>query len=321
MKVLVFAIASRSPVYDCFIRIWKAYMNSRPWITSYLVFGGAKEFRVEGDEIHMPVTESWKPGILHKTIWAFRWAIEQELDFDFVLRTNLSSFWILDKIRPYLETLPKTKVGLSNHEHPLVQGDVGIFNGSGMFFSRDIIEGLAKVEDWRYMEPDDREITRHVVYKLGGKIYDKRWYAWKANTVSELDVPGNLSRLEESGAFQIRVKNPLDHEFYKIDNVRIQLDVPIQLALFYKYYREKPRMSPMEMKLANYALFYRLTSDVQLSNQLVEFLRQNPLNHPWMKTIKITNRPSPNSLAIFRGNLYISVDHPCIMASYINMFI
>ena len=234
MRLLVFAIASHNQVYDKLAAIWKLYMNSRPWIKSYLIYGGSSKLEITADEIHFPVTECLIPGILHKTIWAFRLAVEGQYEYDYVLRTNLSSFWILDRVYDYLCKMPTTKTIISNREYPLCPGNIGILNGSGMFFSRDVVEYLASVKNYNYAEPDDREITQHAYYGYGANFVHKPFYFWIVDR--ELEVVENVKCLEESDAIQVRIRNPYHDDEYKNLALRETIDPKIHRTLFWKYY-------------------------------------------------------------------------------------
>lgn len=273
-RLLVFAIASHNGLYDRFASIWKAYMNSRPWIRSFLIYGDAPKLRVTYDELHLPVNESWIPGILHKTIWAMRWAMEEGIQFDYMLRTNLSSFWILDRIPKCLELLPDERVGMSHHLVPLVRGDVGIYNGSGMFFSYDVVKFLCEIDDWRYQEPDDREISRQA-YKMGTRIYSKHHYQWLSDSPKQLDVERNLNNIDHSNVVQIRVQNPRPRELYKDISLRVQIDVPIHIALYYHYYApDFKTLIKGNEKLAQKALFFVIESNVDLN--MKKFIESSP---------------------------------------------
>lgn len=232
MKVLVLAIASRGSPYDEFAKIWKMYMNSRPWIKSYLVYGDSNEFKIEEDEIHVPVQECLIPGILHKTIWTMRWS--KDVEYDWLLRTNLSSFWLLDRMYEFLQKIPKENIMISNYEFPIWEKATGILNGSGMFFSRDVVERLAALENFDYSAPDDRELT----YKgldVGARILHKPFYFWLSDT-SDIEATENIKCLNEGNCFQVRIRNPYHGDGYKDVDKRLSIDLPIQRILYFYYY-------------------------------------------------------------------------------------
>lgn len=236
MKLLVFAIATHDPVMDKFAQIFKMYMNSRPWIKSYLLYGNSNHFRVEGEEIHFPVVETFIPGILHKTLWAFRWALEEKLEFDYILRANLSSFWILDRLYNYLSKMPLTRTIISHKEYPITPGDVGMMNGSGMFFSRDVIEYLAKYTDYNYSAPDDREITQKAYYGYRANFIHKPFYLWIVQNPDDVEMTENINHIENSDVIQIRTRNPYHELLYKNLELRDKIDPRIHRTLFFKYY-------------------------------------------------------------------------------------
>lgn len=105
-----------------------------------------------GNIIHVCGNESGTEGygIYAKTIKAMQHIINK-YDFEFVMRTNISSFLCLDNILKYLDTIPKSGYagGYSWGTH---------LSGTGIFMSRDVIEILTK--DIRHLVPyDDYNIS------------------------------------------------------------------------------------------------------------------------------------------------------------------
>lgn len=300
MKLIVLAIASHSPTYDRFAKIFKAYMNSRPWIKSFLVYGGSGPFRVTEDEIHVPVVESLIPGILHKTLWAMRYVI-QNFEFDYLLRTNLSSFWILDRIPPYLEFLPDTMACSSHHMTPLCPNNLGMCDGSGMFFTRDVIVGLCRNETWGWDQPDDREISKRA-YMLGCRIYSKHYLLWKAEP-GNLNIQENLKVLDNSDTFQVRIRNSWG------ERNRIQIDPIIQYACYEHFYGNHPKLSPLEEELSRSAIFYKCNIEVDVSEEFRKYIESSLFD----EEITITNEIKTNSLIVSSGTIINNVVNPLVM--------
>lgn len=233
MKVLCIAIASKSPLYDKFAEVWKMYMNSRPWIKSFLIYGGSDKLKVVGDEIHFPVHENFIPGILHKTIWAMRETIG--LEYDYLLRTNLSSFWILDRIPAFLEKIPKTNTIFSNYEYPIVANAPGMLDGSGMWFSKDVVQKICNHKDFNYSAPDDRELS-YIAMTYGAKLIHKPFYFWISDS-PDIEATENIKCLESTDCFQVRIRNPYhDDKLYRDENVRMAIDCKIHRILYFYYY-------------------------------------------------------------------------------------
>lgn len=113
-KLLVLIIASdQNPVYLEEQELWRSYMHKdRDHVEAYFIKGNPdlkSEFEIDGDVIWSKTAETITPGVLNKTVLSLEALFPRLDEFDFVLRTNLSSFFNFPKMLKFLETLPKTK--------------------------------------------------------------------------------------------------------------------------------------------------------------------------------------------------------------------
>jgi hypothetical protein len=125
-----------------------------------------------------------------------------------------------------------------------------------MFFTRDVIEYLAKCDNYNYSEPDDREITKHAYYGYGAKfesqcisyknihldINEKRFnfihkpfYLWIVQNPDDIEFHENITHIDKSDVIQIRTRNPYHGDYKKLE-IREQIDPRIHRTLFFKYY-------------------------------------------------------------------------------------
>ena len=172
---------------------------------------------------------------------------------------------------------------------------------------------------WRYGEPDDREISRQAIFKLQTKIYSKHHYPWIANTVEELDIQGNLRRLDESNAIQVRIKNPRINEGYKDKVKRLQIDPVIHNALYYHFYVTIPKMSDVEYRLMQFALFYHVILETNLSMEARKLLAFSPCNHPSFHPITIGTGDDSNIIHKKDGQLTVNINHPIVKSMSVNL--
>lgn len=147
LKVLVLIIASdNEPRYIELQHLWRSYMHSDPeHIECYFIRGDhnlpiSSLYRLDGDVLWSRTKESTIPGILMKTLYSFEYFQPRLKEFDFVIRTNLSSFYVFPRLLEYLETLPKTKC----YSGPLARYDLTAASGCGMIFSPDVVELIIK---------------------------------------------------------------------------------------------------------------------------------------------------------------------------------
>lgn len=90
-----------------------------------------------GNHIYVRGIESQIPGVITKTMKAIEY-ISISYDFDYVVRTNLSSFWNLNNLLPLLELLPK-----SGYYGGVVPFDTFV-SGTGIIISKDVAISLSQ---------------------------------------------------------------------------------------------------------------------------------------------------------------------------------
>lgn len=111
MKIIILIISSQATHYDQMKEIWKKYMNKHANIKCYFIeFDNDIDVNTVLDEmnntIYVKGNESYIPGILDKTIKSIQHIVLSNVEFDYILRTNLSTFVVLDKLYNYLLNNP-----------------------------------------------------------------------------------------------------------------------------------------------------------------------------------------------------------------------
>src|SRR3990167_3166550 len=95
-------------------QVWSSYAHLDPsHVEAYFIRGNPNltaEVELEGDVLWSRTEECVKPGILNKTILSMEYFLSRLHEFDYVLRTNLSSFYVMPKLLEFLKTLPKNGV-------------------------------------------------------------------------------------------------------------------------------------------------------------------------------------------------------------------
>jgi hypothetical protein len=143
-KVLVLIIANDDKdYYLAEQKIWRSYMHlDREHVEAYFIKGTPdleQPYLIFEDEILSKMTENYIPGILNKTILSMEAMLSRLDEFDYVLRTNLSSFYYFPKLLDFLKTLPPTKcytasVGTHNGK--------SFGSGAGFILSIDLVKML-----------------------------------------------------------------------------------------------------------------------------------------------------------------------------------
>jgi len=170
-KTLILIIATDDkPVYREQQRIWQAYMNSDPkHFEAYFIRANPDlptPYEIKKNEIIVKTKEGLSPGIINKTIMSME-ALQGRLDeFDYILRTNLSSFFPYKNLKNHIEKLPKENCysGISMYNiagwefsRDLVY--VPFISGAAIIFSKDVVKLLikehGKLEEFKEKIPDD----------------------------------------------------------------------------------------------------------------------------------------------------------------------
>jgi hypothetical protein len=81
-------------------------------------------------------SRGWE-SILSNTLTGFKWALEVEEKFDFVIRTNISSYWNIQNTLELLSSLPETEL-YAGHELNVLE--TRFIAGDGIILSRDLVE-------------------------------------------------------------------------------------------------------------------------------------------------------------------------------------
>ena len=117
-KLIILIIASDAPHYEVFKKCWMEYMNKNENIKSFFLYSNENmdtDIYITKDSITYNCKESLIPGILYKTIAGYYFC-QKKLSYDFMLRTNLSSFIIFPNILKYLNSIEKQNIWVSNLE-------------------------------------------------------------------------------------------------------------------------------------------------------------------------------------------------------------
>lgn len=149
VKIVVLIISSDDqPFYAPLRDQWKRYMNKDPDIRSYFLRNDPSRFvsdedrpllcKLEGEYLYFQAPEIPIPGIHEKTVKSIMF-LSQILpdwkDVDYIIRTNLSSFYIWDRLKTYLLDKPTTNFvagDINTHHEPHYP------SGCGVIMSKDV---------------------------------------------------------------------------------------------------------------------------------------------------------------------------------------
>lgn len=198
MKVLVLVIYSNDlPVYENNLKGWRLYSKSNPSFDVYFMIHSKEVDKPElrDDILYLPGEENFAtmPFKFTKSLEYFNYQ-----KYDFVLRPNMSSFYVFHNLLPVLEALPKEN---------LLAGECwgNFISGAGMIFSRDVCEILATygeaIHKFKPFEGDDIRISQylHFFHEIPyTQTQPKRYDVVDGENGTEEKIPSDV--------FHIRVK-------------------------------------------------------------------------------------------------------------------
>ena len=129
-KLIILIIASDAPHYEVFKKCWMEYMNKNENIKSFFLYSNENldtDIYVTKDSITYNCKESLIPGILYKTIAGYYFS-QKKLSYDFMLRTNLSSFINFPQLLTYLDNIERNNIWVSNLELMPFISDINMTN-------------------------------------------------------------------------------------------------------------------------------------------------------------------------------------------------
>lgn len=162
MRVLYLALAGGSIDHDQHkisqINTWADNSQSAHRVIWMHGNPSLKEPQLLGNDLFLPIEEKYE-NLLEKTILAVRWALEN-LEFDYLIRTNTSNYFYSPLVENYLAQLASKQAGgviaswrgmiketTKSHEY---------ISGAGIFLSRFSTGVLSKIDFAQYEQiPDD----------------------------------------------------------------------------------------------------------------------------------------------------------------------
>ncbi len=137
---------------NCIKQTW---VKHNPDNVNVIFYHGGVEEEVTDDKIITNYSEGLH-NIGYKTIRAFE-ILLQNNNFDYIFRTNSSSYINIERLVEYLDDKP-----LDNFYHGMIghHGDINFASGCGYFISKDVVEKVVENKDnWPHQIIDDVAIA------------------------------------------------------------------------------------------------------------------------------------------------------------------
>lgn len=160
------------------------------------------------NHLYFQGTDSITPGMYQKTIKAIEY-INKNYEYEFILRTNLSSFLNLNNILSYLDLVPNINFagGYSFQ---------GFISGTGIFMSRDV--GNILIQDQRNDDINEDVLISNIISQNNIPIINITAYKWGFLTdADESHLPPNCEFIS-CGAFDENIKYSSNILYFRIKN-------------------------------------------------------------------------------------------------------
>ena len=219
-KLILLVIANRSELYDKFVNIyWKKfieYTNKLGQIKIFLLYGNdnIEPFNdIKENIIQYNEKDSLIPGILKKTLYAFEY-INNNYEFDYILRTNLSSFFIYDKLIKLIDTFSKTKflsgplgptfINLNNQEEYDKKLDYFV-SGTAIILSKDLVSDIInKKNNLNYSLFDDVAISN--LLNTNERINQKRYDITNFTRINKNILNNFFDEITKNNHYHVMIK-------------------------------------------------------------------------------------------------------------------
>jgi len=217
MKVLVLIIASDGNHYNTLQIFWESYMNINKNFECYFIKAdpNIEENYISNNTIYIKSEEKFD-NIFYKTQQALKYFKPRFNEFNYIFRTNLSSFIFFDKYIKWLDTLPSQQV---YNGYIGWHGEYPYTSGCGFTITTDIANLFIDYKNGNYVIDD-------VTF---GKIC-------KENNIPITTAPCQMLFMESLDR-EITLFNTFDKAFhFRINSPRKNEDITIYYNLLKIYY-------------------------------------------------------------------------------------
>jgi len=209
-ELIILAIASRNETYDQFVKnywyhIIKYVKQNHTNIKIFLLYGNSNidDFDEIKDNIIKSEYDETFPNILEKTLDAFEF-VTNKYKYDYIFRTNLSTFTVIEHIQSIINMLPETFIGgtVAPYEN------FKFIGGMGILISKDIIQNM--IENRKLIlnkTIDDVDIGKYLYGKYNFTNIKRLDIVCKNYLFNEENLNMIYNTIISNKFFFIRIKN------------------------------------------------------------------------------------------------------------------
>lgn len=234
-KAIILVLASHDqPLYKFFKRAWETCLDSNSNIRVFFTYGRNPDLvPKEHDLIYNDIKECFYPGMITKTVRSLA-EIDEKYSYDFLIRTNLSTFWDFDKLLTRLERMPKSQclAGRRSAMPPY------FITGTSMILSPDCVKYIVNEnnffgEDRPKVKYEDNLMSFLLIDKMGINFIDHSHYTSVLEKYLEYDEQVIKQHIE-----QAQIKNQDNFRIKNFRGDRMVIDTAIMRLLCKTYYNK-----------------------------------------------------------------------------------
>jgi hypothetical protein len=211
MKIINLIITNSSGnLYPALMRQWRRYMNLNSNIKSFFIEMKSElnvDHIITDDSIILKGNESYVPGIYEKTLRAIKICLElpEFNHVNYFIRTNISSFWIWDRLLKFIESLPTENYAGSGL---VMENRDRLWNsphGSNMILTRDVVKILINNYNHEYRKEADDIAIGGILNLYSIKVNKYPWYVISDHISQDIsgDIIKTISKIPDN-VFTIR---------------------------------------------------------------------------------------------------------------------
>mmetsp|Transcript_9099 Transcript_9099/g.16669 ORF Transcript_9099/g.16669 Transcript_9099/m.16669 type:complete len:758 (+) Transcript_9099:149-2422(+) len=252
--ILVYA-TTNDPLYDMMKAAWTTYMDKEPQLKVIFVYANTdydyskgtedlgKAKMLNSHDLQLTGVKERYPIFLDKTVAALKY-VDANFEYEYMVRTNLASFWIFDRLLKHLEGLPTEKhyegrqYNFYEHIEDTYHAEGHLAAGWDIITSRDINTAIASNSTYA-VEKYGEGMTED--FAFGVYVRKDLGIPFVSNTVAEItgrnvttkpEISNLNSIIESLGGNQImtRIKTAW------AGDQRFCVDFPVFKALLAEFY-------------------------------------------------------------------------------------
>ena len=222
--IILIIATNNTPYFNNCRNVWKRYINLYPALKIFFVYGKLNQLledRDSNDIVYDDIVEHNTFTTIQKSLTAMKY-ISLNYTYDYLIKTNLSTFWNLNLIDNLLDKCPKEKCYAGGHDlSPFFIGEplcqiihTPLYSGVCTILTPDIIELFFKnLSKFSFTLPDDISLGLFMPYVESNKYtINERLYLEDYSILDNHIIQEEINKGVQNNYVYYRVKNVNNRE-------------------------------------------------------------------------------------------------------------